>query len=287
MKDIAAFKALGIPQENFRFSAIVDESAHLVLDTAPLQDFLNRQLVLSHYGSIKHIDFTPIAIQGDDRHQSISYNVDEASISISLQLDYTQVEEAPTKAAMTALLAGYFLAAVPLFAKIPVPGFQITAFRKDLLALFEKKSWLEEPFPEITSPPVYLVWSSDFRGAAPEGQPSCIYARKVARREWFDAIDLEEFLKRLHQRINLTRYGQSVEELYLTFLADEPAGKSAPADSTYFRADRELHLSIPLGPPPYDRQALLRALVGVLPEIKRWNIADFDWKQFREECLVE
>lgn len=278
MKDIAAFKALDLPQEDFQFSAVLDETAHKILDTAPLQDFLNQNISLNRYGTVRHIGFTPTAIQGDSRHQSIAYNEDEASIGINLQLDYGLVEKAGTKSEMTATLARYFLAAIPLFTEVPVPNFRITAFRNDVLDLFQQKDWLDAPLPLVSSPSIYLVWMSDFRDTPLDENPSVIFARKIARREWYDAIDIEGLTKWLYQRIDLSRYGTGIKELYLSFLADEPGGKTMGPSSTYFREDRELHLSIPLGPPPYGRQTLLKALAEALPQADRWDIEDFDWK---------
>ena len=284
MKDIAAFQALGLPQEDFWFSAMVDEGAHKVLDTNPLRELLNQNISLSNYGSVSHVGFTPIAIQGDGRHQSIGYKEEDKSIDINLQLDYRVVKQATTKEEMTSWLARYLLAAIPLFAEVPVPHFQISSFRQDIFDLFQKQGWLDGSLPKICSPPVYLVWMSDFRSGLQNGKRPYFFARKVAQREWYQVIEVEQFAGMLNQRMNLTDYGSGVEELYLSFLADEPDGRMYESDSTYFREDLELHLSIPLGLPPYDESALVNGLIAALPEVKRWDVPDFDWERLKRDC---
>lgn len=286
MKDIAAFRALGHPREDFQFSAMMDKNAHEILDILTLQDFLNQNVSLSRYGALRHIGFTPIAIKGDRRHESITYNEDELSVDINIQLDYRLLKEATTKPEATSLLARYFLAAIPAFAEIPVPNFQISAFRKDIAGLFQEQGWLNAALPNISSPSVYLVWMSDFHTGPSNGKLYRFFARKIALKEWYDAIHIKGFIEWLNRRIDLSNYSSDVEEFYLTFLADEVDEHTSPPDSTWFRADRELHLSIPLGFSNFDKLSLLDALVEALPEIDRWDIAGFNWERLLEDCLT-
>lgn len=107
------------------------------------EEKLNDELSLSDYGmGLQSIHFVPIAVQPSNKlhEDDISYDAEEARLSIYLKLDYGAVAAAD-KPAFLRLLAELFLRGLDEAPQDAVPGFDWAGFRGAVEAVFVEAGW--------------------------------------------------------------------------------------------------------------------------------------------------
>ena len=112
-------------------------------EVSELSRLLGERMRLSDYGTgLQSIDFVPIAVQPSNKlhEEDISYDAEEARLSIYLKLDYGAVAAAD-KPTFLRLLAELFLRGLDEAPQDAVPGFDWAGFRGAVEAVFVEAGW--------------------------------------------------------------------------------------------------------------------------------------------------
>ncbi len=129
----------------FNIQAIVWHEVKQLIDVDPIHEALNTYLDLSKYGTgIEYISFTYIAVKPENtiHNNDARYISYSKTLELQLKLSYLHIQKAESPQILE-MMAALFMVSIDLYAKLDIPDFNTSAFKRDCEHLFESKGWLK------------------------------------------------------------------------------------------------------------------------------------------------